>query len=349
MTDLDDLLESYDYDLPLELIAQHPLPERSGSRLLVLDRGTGAVRHRRFTQLLEHLAAGDCLVLNDTRVLPARLLGRAPSGSSVEFLLVKQVSADEWDALARPSRRCRPGRTYRVGSDPWLDVEVRARLDDQGLHRVRLAASGPVMTALESLGHVPLPPYIKRPDAPEDRARYQTVYARHPGAVAAPTAGLHFDEPMLDEVRRAGVHVAYLTLHVGLATFRPVTAARLSEHQMHGERYVVPPECADLVQAARAEGGRVVAVGTTVVRVLESVADAAGLVRAGAGETDLFIRPGYRFRAVDAMLTNFHLPRSTLLALVSAFAGRERVLAAYREAVALRYRFYSYGDAMLLL
>lgn len=349
------LTRDFDFDLPDDRIAQEPAP-RGESRLLVLDAPPGsAERHRRVADLPELLLPGDLLVVNDTRVIPARLYGRRlipgseDEGGRVELLLVEKVdeAANEWEALARPGKKAKPGTRLRFGDGPdfWLSAEVTARLED-GRHRVRFSA--PVEPHLERLGHVPLPPYIKRADRPEDRERYQTVFATNPGAVAAPTAGLHFTPEILDRLAARGVETARVTLHVGIGTFKPVTADLVHEHVMDEERYEVPEATAAAIAETRARGGRVVAVGTTTVRTLESAADEDGTVHPGAGRTGLFIVPGYRFRVVDALLTNFHLPRSTLLMMVSAFAGRERVLAAYEEAVAEGYRFYSYGDAMLM-
>jgi S-adenosylmethionine:tRNA ribosyltransferase-isomerase len=366
------LSRDFDYQLPAEAIAQEPAP-RGESRLLVLD-AEGAARHRRIADLPRLLRPGDLLVVNDTRVLPARLYGRpagrgtatapeeegaeAAGGPRVEILLVERCTEREWEVLVRPGRRARPGARIELDAAAGLDAEVLALAGD-GRRRVRF--SQPIEPHLERLGHVPLPPYIHRPDDAADRERYQTVFARHPGAIAAPTAGLHFSPPLLAELTAGGIEVAAVTLHVGIGTFKPVTAKLVSEHRMDFERYAVPPETAAAVSSVLAErragrgSRRIVAVGTTVVRTLEAAAAAAanaadagtGEVPAGSGRTDLFITPGYQFRVVDVLLTNFHLPCSTLLMLVAAFAGRERVLAAYQEALALGYRFFSYGDAML--
>jgi S-adenosylmethionine:tRNA ribosyltransferase-isomerase len=342
----------FDYELPPELIAQEPLPERDASRLLVLDRATGAVRHRAFRDLPQILAPGDLLVVNRSRVLPARLLGQRAGGGKAEVLLVRAHGDGTWDALIRPGRRLRPGSTVHVPPDLTVVIEPPASGTAPPalrgpLKRVRLHAhGGDVEEALERLGHMPLPPYIRRPDVPADRERYQTVFAREPGSVAAPTAGLHFTPALLEALRGRGIEHAEVVLHVGPGTFRPVEVENVTDHRVDPEPFVIPPETAEAVARTRARGGRVVAVGTTATRALETAATERA-PRPGAGETALVIVPGHRFRVVDGLVTNFHLPRSSLLLLVAAFAGRERVLAAYAEAVRERYRFYSYGDAML--
>lgn len=345
-------IDLFDYDLPPELIAQQPLPERDASRLLVLDRATGAVCHRAFRDLPDLLAPGDLLVVNRSRVFPARLLGRRAKGGAAEVLLVRAHDDDDglWDALVRPGRRLHPGDVIEVAEDLSVRIEVReGRGGVAGpLRTVRiLARGGDVAASLERHGHVPLPPYIRRPDAPADRERYQTVYAREAGSVAAPTAGLHFTPALLEALRRRGIERAEVVLHVGPGTFRPVQVENVTAHRVDPETFVIPPETAEAVARTRARGGRVVAIGTTATRALETAAN-EGAPRPGAGETALVIVPGHRFRLVDGLVTNFHLPRSSLLLLVAAFAGRERVLAAYDEAVRERYRFYSYGDAMLI-
>jgi S-adenosylmethionine:tRNA ribosyltransferase-isomerase len=344
------LTRDFDYDLPPESIAQQPAP-RGESRLLVMDR-EGPERHRTVRDLPRLLRPGDLLVLNDTRVIPARLYGRragsGPDGGKIEILLTEKLGDRDWDALVKPGRRAKPGTVVAFdAANTGLTAEVIEK-DPSSRHRLRF--SEPVEPHLDRLGHVPLPPYIHRPDEAADRERYQTVYAREPGAIAAPTAGLHFSEDLLREIADAGIDTAAVTLHVGLGTFKPVTAERVEDHRMERERWEVPEAAAEAIRRTRDRGGRVVAVGTTVVRTLESAALAGGgTIAAGNGATELFITPGFRFQAVDVLLTNFHLPQSTLLMLVSAFAGRERVLAAYAEAVRERYRFYSYGDAMLVL
>ncbi|HET7307325.1 MAG TPA: tRNA preQ1(34) S-adenosylmethionine ribosyltransferase-isomerase QueA [Gammaproteobacteria bacterium] len=329
------------YDLPDELIAHYPLPERSASRLLCLDGASGAFADRHFTDLVELLQPGDLLVLNDTKVIPARLLGRkAETGGAVEILVERIVSSREFLAHARVSKPLRAGG--RVALEGGGEVAVAAREGE--LYRFE---AEDVAALIERSGHVPLPPYIDRADEALDRERYQTVYAREAGAVAAPTAGLHFDEALLEALAARGIERTFVTLHVGAGTFQPVREDDVRDHHMHAEYAVVPEAVCDAAAAARARGGRVVAVGTTAVRSLETAARDGELVPF-AGDTKLFIYPGFRFNAVDAMITNFHLPESTLLMLVSAFAGREHVLAAYRHAVAGRYRFFSYGDAMFV-
>jgi S-adenosylmethionine:tRNA ribosyltransferase-isomerase len=331
----------FSYDLPAELIAQAPLPERSASRLLVLDGATGAILDRRFADLPSLLSPGDLLVLNDTRVLPARVHGRKPTGGAVELLLERLTGANRFLAHARSSKGFRTGGTVLLPGGRTATVVGRA--DDL----FELELDGDAEAFFVDHGEMPLPPYIGRTAEDEDRERYQTVYASEPGAVAAPTAGLHFDAGLFAALAARGVETARLTLHVGAGTFQPVRADDIREHRMHFERLRVDATVVAAIEAARARGGRVVAVGTTVVRSLETAAR-GGRLSPFEGETDLFIYPGYRFRVVDAMVTNFHLPESTLLMLVSAFAGRAQVLAAYRHAVAQRYRFFSYGDAMFL-
>jgi S-adenosylmethionine:tRNA ribosyltransferase-isomerase len=332
----------FDYVLPERLIAQRPLERRDECRLLVLGRRSGEVAHRRFDDLPALLRPGDLLVVNDSRVLPARLSGRKPTGGRVELLLTRRLGPDAWLALAHPGLRL--GQVVRIGE--VLQAEVTA-VEPDGQRLLRFDRSGvEIDEVIHQVGQLPVPPYVKLELArPDD---YQTVYAREEGSVAAPTAGLHFTEGLLAALAERDVEVARLTLHVGIGTFRPVKVDEVSAHVMHGEWFRVTPAAAEQFNRAKAAGRRVVAVGTTVVRTVESLADEAGQVAAGEGETRLFIVPGYRFRCVDALITNFHLPRSTLLMLVAAFAGRERVLAAYAEAIVAGYRFYSFGDAMLI-
>jgi S-adenosylmethionine:tRNA ribosyltransferase-isomerase len=337
----------FDYELPRELIAQYPSERRDESRLLVLRRDSGETEHRRFRDVIDYIRSGDVLVVNDSRVIPARLIGRRSTGGRAEMFLLRDLGGNRWEVLVRPGARIRQGGMLEFGEGE-LTARVVSVLAD-GKREVELDARDGVESAVARLGQVPLPPYIDREPVEADGDRYQTVYARVPGAVAAPTAGLHFTRDLLGRVESAGAAVARLTLHVGIGTFRPVSVEDPAEHRMESERYEISGETAATINSARDAGGRVIAVGTTAVRTLETVADESGRVHPGSGATDLFIRPPYTFRCVDVLVTNFHLPRSTLLMLVSAFGGREHVLASYREAVRERYRFYSYGDAMLLI
>jgi S-adenosylmethionine:tRNA ribosyltransferase-isomerase len=336
--------------LPADRIAQEPLAERDASRLLVLERASGAARHHVFRELPELLQPGDLIVVNRSRVFPARLLGKRPgSGGRVEILLLRPVDEHgEWEALLRPGRRLRAGDAVRIGPDLRIAV-LSAAFGADARRRVRLEAAGDPWEALEARGHTPLPPYVTRPDRPEDRERYQTVYARERGSVAAPTAGLHFTRALLERLATRGIEHAEIVLHVGPGTFRPVKVDRVEDHRVDPEPFVIPAETAGRMAAARRRGKRIVCVGTTTVRALETRAVEDGSVEPGAGETDRVIVPGFRFRATDALVTNFHLPRSSPLLLVAAFAGRERVLSAYAEAIRRGYRFYSYGDAMLIV
>lgn len=338
-------VSDFNYELPEELIAQQPLPERSASRLLCLSRETGECRDAMFADLPDLLREGDLLVFNDTRVIPARLFARKETGGSVEILVERLLGEDEAVVQLKASKPTRPGSVLTVeGTDARLVVGDREgdfyTLDYPGVA---------FMNLLEKAGHVPLPPYIDRADQPDDRERYQTVYARHPGAVAAPTAGLHFDDAILRRLDERGISRGFVTLHVGAGTFQPVRAVRVEDHRMHAEVMYVPRALQLQFEETKARGGRVIAVGTTAVRSLETAADSGGLAEVSNVETRLFIYPGYKFRAVDGMITNFHLPESTLLMLVSAFAGPERIKAAYAHAIEERYRFFSYGDAMLIL
>jgi S-adenosylmethionine:tRNA ribosyltransferase-isomerase len=337
-------VDDFDFHLPPELIAQHPAPERTGSRLLHVD-GT----HRadlRFADLPSLLAPGDLLVFNDTRVIRARLFGQKDSGGQVEVLIERIVDARHALAQVRASKSPKPGTRLRLADAFEVTVTGRAGANDE-FFALELPAGGDFWQLTETHGRLPLPPYITHAAGGEDESRYQTVYAREPGAVAAPTAGLHFDDALLARLRDLGIGTAWLTLHVGAGTFQPVRVANIAEHRMHSERFEIPPATVDAIAATRARGGRVIAVGTTSLRALESAAQ-SGELKAGAAETDIFITPGYAFRVVDRLITNFHLPKSTLLMLVSAFAGFDTIRAAYAHAVAERYRFFSYGDAMLL-
>lgn len=338
----------FEYDLPEELIAQTPAERRDLSRLLVVDRARGELQHRTFADFPDLLQPGDALVLNETRVFPARLRGRRAGGGEAEVLLLHPATdgEDRWVAMVRPGSKLRPGRTVKIAED--LEVDIIDQLES-GERIVRLRTPLPLEEALERHGEVPLPPYVRRAPTDRDHERYQTVYARERGSVAAPTAGLHFTPELLERTRERGVELIRLLLHVGPGTFRPVDVDDPTEHRLHSEWYRVDQPAADAVNAVRERGGSIWAVGTTTVRTLESVADPDGQVHPGEGWTDIFIRPPYRFRAVDRLLTNFHLPRSTLLMLVSAFGGYDLVMRAYREAVAEGYRFYSYGDAMVVV
>jgi S-adenosylmethionine:tRNA ribosyltransferase-isomerase len=342
----------FDYTLPAARIAQLPAATREDARLLVLSRDSGTTSHGSIRDLARHLVRGDLLVVNDTRVFPARLLGRrVPSGGTVECLLLARLDEERWEALMHPGQKLRPGgRVVFERDGRVLEGEVLERRFF-GRRVIRLWAAGgrDIDDEIEAIGHVPLPPYIHRPDEALDRERYQTVYAVRRGSVAAPTAGLHLTDALFRQLETNGVERVAVTLHVGYGTFKPVRADLVEEHHVDAERFIVSEEAASAINMARREGRRIVAVGTTTTRALESAVDADGRIRPGSGETDLFIRPGHHFRVVSGLLTNFHLPRSSLLMLVCAFAGREPVLAAYREAVERGYRFYSYGDAMLIL
>lgn len=333
------------FDLPQELIAQDPLEDRSASRLLVLNRETGAVEHRHFKEITNYLRPGDCLVLNNTKVIPARLMGvKEDTGAAIEVLLLKRRENDVWETLVKPGKKARPGAKLIFG-DGCLRAEV-LEVVEEGNRLIRFDYEGIFEEVLDRLGEMPLPPYITH--KLQDKNRYQTVYAKYDGSAAAPTAGLHFTEELLARIEEMGVNIAYVTLHVGLGTFRPVKADNILEHHMHSEHYEVTPETADLINRTKESGGRLICVGTTSCRTVESAADENGRVQPGCGDTEIFIYPGYRFKVLDCLITNFHLPESTLVMLVSALAGREHVLAAYREAVEERYRFFSFGDAMLI-
>lgn len=333
------------YELPPELIAQDPLEDRSASRLMVLDRETGKVSHHVFREITSFLESGDCLVLNDTKVIPARLLGvREETGGAVEVLLLKRRERDVWETLVKPGKKARPG-TRLVFGDGRLIGEV-TDVVEEGNRLIRFSYEGIWEEVLDSLGEMPLPPYITH--KLQDKNRYQTVYAKYEGSAAAPTAGLHFTQQLLEELKEKGIETVYVTLHVGLGTFRPVKAENLRDHHMHAEYYQISRKAAEKINQAKENGHRVICVGTTSCRTLESACNENGRLEECCGDTDIFIYPGYRFRALDGLITNFHLPESTLVMLVSALAGRERVLAAYDEAVRERYRFFSFGDAMLI-
>ena len=332
------------YDLPEELIAQTPLQQRDSSRLLVLGRESGEIKHRHFYDIVEYLKPGDCLVMNNSRVLPARLLGHRPTGGAVEVLLLRDLGDKRWECLVKPGRKMQLGHEVIFGNGELRGKVVEVL--DTGNRIVEFSYEGIFLEVLESLGKMPLPPYIKEELA--DQERYQTVYSKAVGSAAAPTAGLHFTTELLEKIREKGVATAFVTLHVGLGTFRPVKAEDISEHHMHSELCMLSQETADILNATRKNGGRIICVGTTSCRTLESLVNEDGSFEAKSKWTEIFIYPGYRFKAMDGLITNFHLPESTLLMLVSAFSSREKIMAAYKEAVKERYRFFSFGDAMLI-
>lgn len=337
--------QDFSFKLPEELIAQDPLADRSSSRLLVLDKETGALTHSVFRNIMDYLRPGDCLVLNNTKVIPARLLGeKQDTGAAVEVLLLKRKEKDVWETLVKPGKKCRPGAWLSFGGG-LLRGEVLS-VEEEGNRLIRFTYDGFFEEILDRLGEMPLPPYITHKLA--DRERYQTVYAKYEGSAAAPTAGLHFTKDLLTRIKQNGVETVYVTLHVGLGTFRPVKADNILDHHMHEEFYQVTKEAADRINRAKQEGRRVICVGTTSCRTIESAADEEGIVQPKEDSTGIFIYPGYRFRVMDGLITNFHLPESTLLMLVSALAGREHVLAAYEEAIREKYRFFSFGDAMFI-
>ena len=334
------------FDLPQELIAQDPLEDRSSSRLLVLDKETGEMEHRVFHDIVEYLHEGDCLVLNNTKVIPARLMGtKKDTGATIEVLLLKRRENDIWETLVKPGKKAKPGTVITFGEGLLTGTVVD--IVDEGNRLIQFSYEGIFEEVLDKLGEMPLPPYITH--KLQDKNRYQTVYAKYEGSAAAPTAGLHFTKELLAQVAEKGVKIAYVTLHVGLGTFRPVKEENVLEHHMHSEFYQVTPEAAKLINDTKAAGGRVICVGTTSCRTIESAADQNGVVQAGCGDTEIFIYPGYQFKVIDALITNFHLPESTLVMLVSALAGREHVLAAYETAVEEKYRFFSFGDAMFIV
>ena len=339
-------LKDFYFDLPEELIAQEPIADRDMSRLLVLDKNNGEITHRIFRDILKYLNKGDCLVLNNTRVIPARLFGvKKDSLGSIEFLLLNRKGKDVWEVMLRPGKKAKPGAVFIFG-DGELEGEILEILEG-GNRLVRFRYQGIFEEVLDRLGNIPLPPYIKK--HLEDRERYQTVYSKHEGSAAAPTAGLHFTKELLGQLEGAGIKLAYVTLHVGLGTFRPVKVDNIKEHKMHSEYYELSEENAHIIKGAREAGGRIICVGTTSTRTLESIMQKKGELQKDSGWTDIFIYPGYKFRITDGLITNFHLPESTLLMLVSALAGRENIMKAYKEAVEERYRFFSFGDAMFII
>lgn len=338
-------VKDFYFDLPQELIAQNPLEDRASSRLLVLDRSTGEVEHRKFRDILEYLNPGDCLVINDTKVIPARLIGsKEGTDAKIEVLLLKRKENDIWETLVKPGKKAKPGTVIRFGDGILKGTVVD--VVEEGNRLIQFSYEGIFEEILDQLGQMPLPPYITH--QLKDKNRYQTVYAKHEGSAAAPTAGLHFTKELLQEIEDRGVKIAHVTLHVGLGTFRPVKVENVLDHHMHSEFYVVEKSEAEKINSTKREGGRVICVGTTSCRTIESASDENGVLKAGSGWTDIFIYPGYQFKILDCLITNFHLPESTLVMLVSALAGREHVLAAYEEAVKERYRFFSFGDAMFI-
>ena len=346
-------ITDFDYDLPEELIAQKPADKRDASRLLVVHRDNDTIEHKHFYDILEYLRPGDTLVLNNSKVLPARLFGvKVATGAEVEFLLIKRIEGDTWETMVRPGRRLKPGDVVRFADEPLLEAEIIDYGKD-GTRIVRFRYEGIFMERLEQIGSMPLPPYIQRSSEEEDKSRYQTVYCREEGSVAAPTAGLHFTEELLEKAKTKGVELVYVTLHVGIGTFRPVKVENVEEHSMHFEEYSIDEESAAAINRAKREGRRIISVGTTSTRTVESAAyydEEAGCmqVKAGNGSTGIFIYPGYEFKIIDSLITNFHLPKSTLLMLISALYDREKILGVYEEAIKERYRFFSYGDAMFI-
>ena len=335
----------FDYELPEELIAQDPLEDRTSSRLLVLDKNTGERKHTIFHEIIDYLNPGDCLVINNTKVIPARLIGeREETGGKVEVLLLKRKENNIWETLVKPGKKARPG-TRLVFGGGLLRAEVK-EVVDEGNRLIQFEYEGIFEEILDKLGQMPLPPYITH--ELKDKNRYQTVYAKYEGSAAAPTAGLHFTEELLEKIEKKGVKIARVTLHVGLGTFRPVKVDDVTKHHMHTEFYQVTEEAADIINSTKRDGGRIICVGTTSCRTIESASDDSGVVHAGEGDTDIFIYPGYKFKVLDCLITNFHLPESTLLMLVSALAGKDNIMAAYKEAVDMRYRFFSFGDAMFI-
>lgn len=341
-------INEFDYHLPEELIAQHPADKRDASRLLVLDRESGKLAHRHFYNILEYLNPGDCLVMNNSKVIPARLFGvKEITGAKVEFLLIKRIKDDIWEAMVRPGKKLHVGDRVSF-SDGTLSAKIIEH-GEGGTRLVHFEYEGDFHALLDRIGKIPLPPYIERESGDEDKERYQTVYCKEEGSVAAPTAGLHFTQELIQEALKKGVGIAYVTLHVGIGTFRPVKCETIEEHKMHFEEYEIDTENAAIINETKKAGGRIISVGTTSTRTVESAAGTDGMVAAGHGSTDIFIYPGYRFKVIDSLITNFHLPKSTLLMLVSALYNREKILEAYQEAVEQKYRFFSYGDAMLIL
>ncbi|SMC21206.1 S-adenosylmethionine--tRNA ribosyltransferase-isomerase [Clostridium acidisoli DSM 12555] len=338
-------LKDFDFDLPEELIAQHPAAKRDECRLMILDKESGSIEHKVFKDVINYLNPGDCLVMNDTRVIPARLIGtKEGSGGKMEFLLLKRIDKDHWETLVKPGKKAKIGARFEFG-EGHLKAEV-TEIKEEGNRIVRFEYEGIFEEILDRLGEMPLPPYIT--EKLEDKEQYQTVYSKNEGSAAAPTAGLHFTNELLDKIRAKGIKTVFLTLHVGLGTFRPVKVEKIEEHHMHSEFYIMSKDTADIINETKAKGGKVFSVGTTSTRTLETIADENGLVKESSGWTDIFIYPGYKYKVVDGLITNFHLPESTLIMLVSALSDREKIMNAYEVAVNERYRFFSFGDAMFI-
>ncbi|KLE16107.1 tRNA preQ1(34) S-adenosylmethionine ribosyltransferase-isomerase QueA [Clostridium sp. C8] len=338
-------VSDFDFYLPEELIAQHPLEKRDSSRLMILDKKTGVIKHKYFHDVIEYLNEGDTLVLNNTRVMPARLIGeKEETGGKIEFLLLKRIQGDKWECLAKPGKRAKIGQKFTFGEGKLTCTVID--IVEEGNRIIEFSYDGIFEQVLDELGEMPLPPYIT--EKLQDKERYQTVYSKEKGSAAAPTAGLHFTEELLQQIRAKGVNIAYLTLHVGLGTFRPVKVEDINEHIMHSEYYVLDRENADIINKTKKNGNKIIAVGTTSTRTLETIGDENGFVREQSGWTDIFIYPGYKYKVIDELITNFHLPESTLIMLVSALAGKENVMNAYNEAVKENYRFFSFGDSMLI-
>lgn len=341
-------VSDFDYELPQELIAQQPSEKRDGCRLLVVHRDTGKIEHKHFYDVLDYINPGDCLVLNDSKVLPARLFGvKEGTGAKIEFLLSRRLDGDSWESLVKPGKRLKPGDVVEFGENGELRAEITG-YGEEGTRHVKFSYSGDFMTILDRLGSMPLPPYIERAAVEEDKDRYQNVYANEFGSVACATAGLHWTPELLEKAREKGVKIAYVTLHVGIGTFRPVKAEKIEDHHMHFEEYSVTPENAEIINSVKKAGGRIISVGTTACRTMESTSN-GGVITPGSGSTGIFIYPGYSFNMVDCLITNFHLPKSTLLMLVSALYTREDMLRVYKEAVDNKYKFFSYGDAMFII
>ncbi len=344
------LITDFDYDLPMELIAQYPSQKRDEARLLVVNRSTGEIQHKKFYDILDYLRPGDCLVMNDSKVLPARMYGvKKETGAKAEILLIKRLAGDRWEAMVKPGKKLKPGSTIVFSDEPGKTMEADILdFSDDGTRVIEFRYDGDFHQRLDENGNIPLPPYIERSAEELDKQMYQTVYCREEGSVAAPTAGLHFTEELLQKAIEKGIKLAYVTLHVGIGTFRPVKCDVVEDHHMHFEEYFITPENAEIINNTKKAGGRVISVGTTSTRTMESAADENGILVPGSGSTDIFIYPGYKFKIVDNLITNFHLPKSTLLMLISAMYDREKMLDVYREAVAEKYHFFSYGDAMFI-